>query len=52
MLKSGAELKLIQMSFPPLPPPAVVGSPSRPTPNVQWPAVRTTVGEMSVLEQR
>ena len=39
------------MSLPPNPPSSVVATPSLPTPNVQWPAVSTTVGLISVPEQ-
>jgi hypothetical protein len=49
MLESGSSAKLIQTSLPP--DPDGVGSPSSPVPNVQCPAVTTTVGLTSVREQ-
>ena len=49
MLKSGASAKLIHTSFPPDPP--LVGSPSVPVSNVQWPAATTTVGLTGVPVQ-
>ena len=56
MSKFGAAAKLTQTSLPPTPPWAasvsapscVVETLSLPTPNVQWPAVTTTVGLSSV----
>ena len=46
---SGTSAKPIQTSLPA--DPEVVGSPLRPVPNVQWPAVTTVVGLTSVPVQ-